>query len=281
MGKWAGMIAGGIAGFGRAVEEVAGRRLLDIAQSERDERLAALEREKQANESALREGVSIRAEERKRAPFADALAATGRWKTENTSYDEASGTPVKQEPDEFSTNRRMRQELLSRGEHTAAHELGTEALTAERLNVEKAGIERRNTQEERQHQERMATLQKQLNVQERMLARQLAADGVERDTSTALAKNARLLADSGLVPDLKSGLKMLLGYKQKNDQDAVLQLTNSLLRTPAYFGKDGHKKAMETAKEMIWNLRGLEDGGAGSPDATPTDRRPLDAFMGQ
>jgi hypothetical protein len=233
-------------------------------------------------EAERREQSAIRVEARKRAPFEEAHAATERWRAENPSYAaDVPGIATEIMPSEGETNARLRQELLRRGEHSAAHDLAREGLERERLESTRASTARREAQDERQHEERMAILQKQLNVQERMLARQY---GLDKNASTALTTNIKFLVDQGIAKTPAEAFEKLHTRMDRSAEETMRQMVLGLLRSgdPRYRGKDGRQNALDDARAVVGRIRRADERAfeRGFQNAQPgAGRRPLDSFL--
>lgn len=276
----AGFAQGAGAGIAKGAEqygEYLSRKALVDAQAEiitlRDQRMSELE-----------EGRTVRAEERKKAPYSEAQAATERWRTENTTYDEASGTAVKQEPDEASMNKRLREELLGRGESTAAHQLAIEANAREKLDFERAAGARKERQDERQHEESMNVRQQQLLVQQRQLARLYDLD---KPQSTALTRNVEFMIESGIAKTPKEAFDALHTKAERSPTQFIEQTALNLLKSGEYRyrGKDGRQNAVSDARELLGKIREVDQSEfeAGYDKVQPLGakkRRSLDVFFG-
>lgn len=275
-----GIISGMMSGLGSGLEkaaEIVGKHFLQQQAEEADKwRLERL--------AELREKTDISAEQRKRAPYKEAQAATEKWKADTTTYAaDVPGVATEIAPSEADVNKRLKQELLSRGEHTAAHEIGSEALGREKLDVEKASIGRREGQEQRQHEERMDILQRQLLVQKKQLARMYSLD---KPQSTALTTNIEFMVKNDIAKDAAEAFNMLRTKMEKSPQQVLEQITTNLLRSSdyRYRGKDGRKNAVNDAREIISKIRGVEEEafGEGFAKVQPgaRSRRPLTDFLG-
>jgi hypothetical protein len=245
-------------------------RLREQLEALRDERIAG-----------MREQAAIRAEARKRAPFEEASTATERWRTENTTYAaDVPGVATETAPSAKETNARLRQELLRRGEHSAAHDLAREELEGQRLEDTRASTARREVQDERQHEERMAILQKQLNVQERMLARQY---GLDKNASTALTTNIKFLVDQGIAKTPAEAFEKLHTRMDRSVEETMRQMVLSLLRSgdPRYRGKDGRQNALDDARTVFGKIRRADERAfeRGFENAQPGRRPPLESFF--
>jgi hypothetical protein len=236
----------------------------------RDERIAE-----------MREQAAIRADERRRAPFQEAHSATERWRQENTSFAaDVPGIATEIRPGEKETNARLREELLRRGEHGAAHALASEEIERERLESTRASTARREAQDERQHEERMAILQKQLNTQEKMLARQY---GLDKNASTALTTNIQFLVDNGIAKNPAEAFEKLHTRMDRSPEETMRNMVLGLLRSgdPRYRGKDGRQNALDDARTVFGKIRSADERAfeRGFKNAQPGRRPPLESFF--
>lgn len=278
----ANLLAAFVAGAGQSLAKSAERSLIEMALSERDERMAELQSARDERVSRMAEDRDIRGEERKRAPYREALAATEQWKTGATTFEETSGTAVTREPDEFAINRQLRQELLSRGEPAAAHAIATETAAGQKLDLERASLGRREAQDVRQHDERMDILKRQLLVQEKQLARMYSLD---KPQSTALTRNVEFMIDSGIARTPKEAFEALHTKAERSPTQFVEQMVPTLLRGGdyRYRGKDGRKNAVDDARSILESIRNSDAFDVGFDRAAPLGakrRRPLDNFIG-
>jgi hypothetical protein len=85
------------------------------------------------------------------------------------------------------------------------------------------------------------------------------------DAATALQRNLGHLVKIGVAKTEAEAFGKLRTSLGKPEEDAILDLTKNLMGRPAYYGKDGAKKAEADAREIVRSIR----GGSAAPAASP------------
>lgn len=244
----------------------------------------------------IREQADVRAEERKQAPYLRASQRGDEAVRGATRFDEdAAGNVTRNDPAAAEQARLRAGAYDAEGLPDVGSRLRSEALNAERLDLERAKGERADRRDTEQHTERMAGLQKQLNVQERMLQRQFKLD--KRESNTFI-RTMDYLVQTGIAKDPADAFAKWNTGKSKSPESTLQQMVLALLRSGdrRYLGNDGKKNAIQDARDLTEKVRSVEDGefGAGFDRAAPigaqrqkdagrrlepANRRPMNAFL--
>ncbi|MBX9905504.1 MAG: hypothetical protein K2Y31_14215 [Burkholderiales bacterium] len=98
--------------------------------------------------------------------------------------------------------------------------------------------------------------------------------------ATALIQNMEYLVSSGVAADSKDAYAKLRTTMEKPEEDAILALATTLVKSPGYRGKDGLSRAMSDAAGMVKSVRsGVADplpGNAGQPAQKSPYKSPED-----
>ncbi len=165
-------IAGGMVGGGMGVAKGAEMMGEYLSRSKLQEEQALIQELRDKRLAELQEQAQVRAEERKRAPYKEAKSATDKWTQENTKYaEDVPGQATEIKPDKGLINSKMKDELLARGEHGAAHELAQEDISRERNDLTRDELRRRTAHDERTHTETVRHHQAQERLQGATAAR--------------------------------------------------------------------------------------------------------------
>jgi hypothetical protein len=178
--------AGAMVGLGEGIT-VGGKMLGDFfaksalqeeaakIQAMRDETLARYQTERDTKQNAEAERRQIAAEERARAPYREAAEESSgiignMLKERNPVANDDEGNPMPQATLKPQEEAKVRSDAYAkRGLVDAAQRERGEMLQQDRMDLEKANAESARGRDERQHSERMVTLERQLKNQERQI----------------------------------------------------------------------------------------------------------------
>lgn len=81
-------------------------------------------------------------------------------------------------------------------------------------------------------------------------------NGAEK--TTALMQNIEFLKKQGIAEDSKAAFEMLRTGMAKPEDQAILDMSKTLLRGPGYRGRDGQQRALDDATDLVTSVRRRE-----------------------
>lgn len=276
-----GIIGGALAGLGQGIQTAGKMWHASMMQEQaaeimkaRDELLAELRNDSDASRHQMDLAAIEKREQVRRQPYRDAAAEVERGRSE--FIDDLSGTVRTRGPGEMQE--------LERDAYMR-NALPEVALRMDEAHARRDREGRMDRNADRQHEERMQVLQRQLATQERALARQFKLDGQQ---STALTTNISFMVQNGIAKDPGEAFTMLRTGIARSPEQTLQQVTMQLMRSGdvRYRGQQGQQRAVEDAKALMGRLQTGEqtDFGADFSDAArgrqgQPQRRPLNSYF--